>query len=93
MKINETSGAGIAGLGNTQEVKPGGGIQKGKGTAAEGHDQVSLSSLSNVLSSSETESPQRAARLAALSQAIASGKYQVDSQAVSASIIRSSTRA
>ncbi len=93
MKINDTSGSGVSGLGKAQELTSAGFSSKTKSNRSGQDDEVSLSNLSNALSSLQTDSPRQAIKLTQLSASVASGSYQVDAHLLSASIIRASMRA
>lgn len=93
MKINDTNGTGVSGLGKAPELTSTGSSSKTRGQRGGKDDEVSLSNLSSALSATGTDSPQQSARLTQLSSAVASGKYQVDSYALSGSIIQASIRA
>lgn len=93
MKVNDTSGTGVSGLGKAQELTSTGSSSKTRGHRGAHDDQVSLSSLSSALSAGETDSPQQTARLSQLSAAVEAGRYQVNALAISSDIIRSSIRA
>lgn len=93
MKINDTSGSGVSGLGKAQELTSTGFSTKTKANRSGQDDEVSLSNLSNALSSLQTDSPHQAGRLTQLSASVASGSYQVDAYRLSGSIIQASIRA
>jgi flagellar biosynthesis anti-sigma factor FlgM len=92
MKINDSSGTGVSGLSRAQEQTASTPTSSSRASSTGRNDQVSLSSLSSALSAQQSNSPQHAARLAQLSSAVASGSYQIDSQALSSKIISSSQR-
>jgi anti-sigma28 factor (negative regulator of flagellin synthesis) len=50
-------------------------------------DHVQLSNLASVVHSLSSESPDRAARVERLAMQVQSGQYQVDSMALSSSIV------
>ena len=56
-------------------------------------DEVRLSSLTSSLAGAAVESPERSARVAQLAAAYQSGRYQVDAQSLSKSIVGDSIRA
>ena len=93
MKVNDTGGTGVSGLGRAQELTSTSSSSKTRGNRAGKDDQVSLSNLSSALSKADVDSPQQAARLTQLSADVASGRYQIDSYALSGSIIQGSIRA
>ncbi len=62
------------------------------GTGAAGNDDVHLSELVRSLRSLAAESPERQAKIEALTRAYASGGYQVDSQATASAIIGDATK-
>jgi len=88
MKINHTNGTDVSRLGKAQQ--PGPSSQNGQvlGGRFSGSDQVQLSRLSSALGALGTGSPEHADRLAQLSAVVATGSYQIDSYAVSGSIIQ-----
>jgi flagellar biosynthesis anti-sigma factor FlgM len=92
MKINDSSGSAASQLNRTQELNANTASSQTRGAGSSRGDQVSLSNLSSALSAKQSESPQHAAKLAQLSASVASGSYQVDSQALSSKIISASTR-
>jgi flagellar biosynthesis anti-sigma factor FlgM len=92
MKITNSGGAGVSGLGSTQESNANTAASHSQKTGSSRGDQVSLSNLSSALSAKPVASPEHAAKLASISAAVASGSYKVDSQALSSKIISSSTR-
>ena len=93
MKINDANGAGVSGVGRSQELTTTTVGSKGKSGGAGQQDQVSLSNLGSALGAQQTDSPERDALISQLSATVASGAYQVDPQAVSASIIESHIKA
>lgn len=92
MKINDSSGAGVSGLDRAAELNASTTASTSRNGGSNRNDQVSLSSLSSALRAQHSESPGHAARLAQLSAAVATGTYQVDSQALSTTIISGSMR-
>lgn len=95
MKVHDSIGTGFSGLGRTQDV---GSSSKSSGSRGESgratrSDQVSLSSLSGFLSVQQPDSQQQTAKIAQLSAAVGAGRYSVDAQALSGSIIQQSLRA
>jgi flagellar biosynthesis anti-sigma factor FlgM len=92
MKINNSGGAGVSGLGGSQEVNANSGASQAQKSGSSRGDQVSLSNLSSALRAQPSQSPQHAGRVAQLSAAVQSGRYNVDAQALSSKIISSSTR-
>jgi anti-sigma28 factor (negative regulator of flagellin synthesis) len=95
MKINDANvgGLGSSGIGKTPEAEhlaPG---RQGRTEDARSGstDRVQLSKLSESVRASESESPERAARLQALTDSVQAGRYHVDSVELSKSIIKDST--
>jgi anti-sigma28 factor (negative regulator of flagellin synthesis) len=56
-------------------------------------DAVQLSMLSGTMRADQTDSPERTAHVAEVTDSVQSGRYQVDPAVVSASIIDRSMRA
>jgi anti-sigma28 factor (negative regulator of flagellin synthesis) len=95
MKVNDTNAAGLAGLGRASEITTGTtSTSRGRGTRSSQEDQVSLSNLGSALGGTQqTESPQQTVRLNQLSSDVRGGRYTVDAQAVSSSLVQDSIRA
>lgn len=95
MKINnenvpgDIGSSGISKAQETNEAARGRQGRVGDG-AASSTDRVQLSNLSETLRASDSESPERAARLQQLTADIAAGRYHADSTEVSKSIIKDS---
>jgi flagellar biosynthesis anti-sigma factor FlgM len=85
--------AGSAGTrGATAPARTGASGLGAGGTSAAGNDDVHLSELVRSLRSMAAESPERQAKIEALTRAYASGSYQVDSQATASAIIGDATK-
>lgn len=87
---NGTTGIGSAGLGRAQqpaEVPPRSDVAAGRAAAGGNGDKVSLSALADRLNASQENSPEREARIASLSAAVLSGRYEADAEAVADGII------
>ena len=90
MKIDQShlqSGAGVGGAQQTGQVPGGSGSSTGKGLKGYASDNVQLSGLSAALQGYTTQSPERASAIEALGNDVRSGKYNVDPQAVSRSLV------
>jgi anti-sigma28 factor (negative regulator of flagellin synthesis) len=90
MKIDQSnlqSGAGVGGAQQTGQVQGGAGSPSVRGLRGYTNDSVQLSGLSEALRSYTTPSPERANAIEALGKDVRAGRYPVDSQAVSRSII------
>ena len=89
MKVGDPKGASTSGLGGLERVNP---ASKGPTGVPErtssGTDQIHLSSFSAYLASAPSDSPVHVANLSALAGAVLSGRYFVDANLVSASIIQ-----
>ena len=92
MKVNDPNGSSIGGVGSTQDLGTTGQSRRGRGGRSDRSDQVQISNLSSALYASEAESPGHTAKLAQLFAIVDSGNYHIDSQALSASIIRDGSR-
>ena len=96
MKINDANVAGLGsqGIAKTQEAEQGARVRQsriGDGSSSSA-DKVQLSSLSETLRASDSESPERAAHLEWLSADVQAGRYHVDSAELSKSIIQDSIK-
>ena len=94
MRINDpnTANVGASGLTQARETERAE-QQQGKRDVARtgveaGTDAVELSTLAQTVQAHDPASPQRKARLEALSSEVALGKYKVDSEAVADSLIQ-----
>jgi anti-sigma28 factor (negative regulator of flagellin synthesis) len=98
MKINDANVAGLGsqGIGKAPEAEQGARVRQGRiGDGASSStdnstDKVELSNLSEVLRTSESESPERAAHLERLSAEVTAGRYNVDSGEISKKLIQDS---
>ena len=85
--------AGSAGtVGTTAPARTGASGLGAGGAGAVTNDDVHLSELVRSLRSLAAESPERQAKIEALTRAYASGGYQVDSQATASAIIGEATK-
>ncbi|MEO8662365.1 MAG: flagellar biosynthesis anti-sigma factor FlgM [Bryobacteraceae bacterium] len=90
MKINDTTSAGVSAgkLGEAQAAATArGGRNQGSTVNGGSGDQVQLSNLASTVRSLATDSPDRAARVTQLEQAVQSGRYQVNSMDLSSSMV------
>ena len=94
MKIHDSNLNGAAGsqgpAGSQQAGQVNSASSTGRGAAARADqrgDRVQLSDLSSALRSLSAGSPEREARVSHLASLYRSGKYEVDAQAVSRSIV------
>ena len=90
MKIQNSNPAQISNLGKADHVSKGTSVSRPAVGGSDKKDHVQLSGLSNVLNSA---SVQHATKLASLSGDVSSGRYRVDSQILSDSIIAEHLRA
>jgi anti-sigma28 factor (negative regulator of flagellin synthesis) len=92
MKINDANvgGLGSSGIQKTQEAEHSAkGRQLKPAEAQSGStDRVQLSQLSESVRASDSGSPERAARLQALTDSVQAGRYHVDSTVLSKNIIK-----
>lgn len=87
---NGTTGIGSPGLGRAQqsgEVTARQGTAAARTTKTGSGDEVSLSTLAGRLNALEAGSPEREARIASLTEAYLSGKYEADPEAIANGII------
>jgi flagellar biosynthesis anti-sigma factor FlgM len=91
MKINDTTSAGVSAgkLGESQAAAATGRSGRHPGSTVNGGsgDQVQLSNLASTVRSLASDSPDRAARVTQLEQAVQSGRYQVSSLDLSSSMV------
>lgn len=91
MKINDPSSAGIGStkLGESQAAGSvgRGGRSNAAAAGAGAGDQVQLSDLASTVRALSSDSPERTARLERLAMEVQSGRYEVNAQALSASIV------
>jgi flagellar biosynthesis anti-sigma factor FlgM len=95
MKVNDPnlSSLGTAGTAGSSAVRANTGNRTpDAGTSPAAGDDVHLSELVRSLRSLAAESPERQAKIEALTRAYASGTYQVDSHATASAIIRDATK-
>lgn len=92
MKVQNSNTAGIAGLRNTEPASSGAANVRAPKNNSGGNDQVHLSSLSSHLGVSVASSAERSSKVAELSSAVSSGRYNVEAQAVSSSMIHEHMR-
>jgi|SRR5579859_6337355 len=94
VKINPTNSRSNAGLGQTSGTAPARSTQAGPvandSARAEQTDQMQISNLSRYLAGARSGSPAQEAKVIDLGAAVASGTYNVDSEAVSKGIIQHS---
>ena len=92
MKIPPSESNSISGLNPSAGIAPSGFASESKRQAASSpaSDRVQLSALSRYLTSALFGSPAHLSKLSELTAAVSSGQYQVDSFAVSGSIIQDS---
>jgi anti-sigma28 factor (negative regulator of flagellin synthesis) len=83
MKIQNTNSPNVAGLGNTSALSSGGSVRHSTQSHAQS-DQSSLSGLSRALESASSDQSQKVFQL---SQIVSSGRYQVNPQQLSNSLI------
>lgn len=93
MKIDDSKSsslnpAGLERTGSTSGIGRSGSSVGRAGWGSSG-DEVQLSNLAETVRSLSQDSPEWAARLEQLSRDIESGRYQIDSSAVSAAIVDS----
>jgi len=93
MSVNHIHRTGISGLGRTQELTSTPGSGRARTSTSSRTDQTAISNLSQALSATQPDSSAHTARLQQLTGAVSSGRYTVDSNAVSGSIIEQSLRA
>jgi anti-sigma28 factor (negative regulator of flagellin synthesis) len=95
MKINDANvgGLGSSGIGKTPDAEHAARGRHGRveDASSVSTDRVQLSKLSESVRASDSESPERTARLQALSESVQAGRYRVDSTVLSKSIIKDST--
>jgi flagellar biosynthesis anti-sigma factor FlgM len=95
MKVNDPNltgavgGASVPAAKTTQTGRVGStnGASRTTETTSAGGDGVALSSLAQSLRATDSESPERAAQVAALEKAYAEGSYNVDAEAVAGKIV------
>jgi anti-sigma28 factor (negative regulator of flagellin synthesis) len=89
MRINDQNLIGISSspLVRTPETETGNRQGRAGGAGAAGGDQVQLSNLAGNLRSLSPETAERVAYLEKLSAEVRTGRYSVDAQAVSRSIV------
>jgi anti-sigma28 factor (negative regulator of flagellin synthesis) len=88
MKVQNSNSANLSRLGRTATVAPGGNLRSpGAGPGRGDHVQISTLS-SSTLTALDLQSGDRAAKVVQLSDAVASGRYQVDAYAVSGKLIQ-----
>ena len=99
MKINDPSLSSLGSAGVTNPAQTAGTARTGAGgsgaagvSPAPASDDVHLSELVRSLRSLAADSPDRQAKIEALTRAYASGSYQVDSQATASAIIGDSIK-
>ena len=97
MKINDANiqGLGSQGIAKSPETDQAARARQNKvgdGSSSSSTDKVHLSNLSETLRATESESPERAARLERLSADVQAGRYHVDSAELSKSIINDSIK-
>jgi anti-sigma28 factor (negative regulator of flagellin synthesis) len=97
MKINDANvgGIGSSGIGKTPDAEHAARGRQGRidDASSASTDRVQLSKLSESVRASDGESPERTARLQALSDSVQTGRYRVDSIELSKSIIKDATGA
>jgi len=93
MKVNDSTGAGLSGVGGAQQLTTSTAPLRGRGGAGSQEDQVQLSSLGSALGAQQPNSADQTAKVNQLTAAVGSGAYQVNAYALSGSIIESSIRA
>jgi anti-sigma28 factor (negative regulator of flagellin synthesis) len=97
MKINDANvgGLGSSGVGKTAEAEHAARGRQGRTEDARSGstDRVQLSKLSESVRASDSASPERTARLQALTDSVQAGRYRVDSTELSKSIIKDATGA
>lgn len=91
MKINDPTSAGIPST-KMGEAQATGSVARGGKTGApvsngSAGDQVQLSDLASTVRSLASDSPERAARLDRLAHEVQTGRYRVDAQALSTSMV------
>jgi anti-sigma28 factor (negative regulator of flagellin synthesis) len=98
MKVNDSNTPNLGnlnstGIGKAAELEAAGKARDKQASTAFGpeSDRVSLSNLSGTLRAALSESPDRAAQLEKLSADVATGRYNVDSGAVSKDIVNDAT--
>lgn len=86
---NKLAGLGAQGLGRTQgaEAAERSGSEVGKKSGSNGTDEVNLSVLAERLQSLEAGSAEREKRIAELSSAYQSGRYEPNAEAVSGAML------
>ncbi|MGA2596729.1 MAG: flagellar biosynthesis anti-sigma factor FlgM [Bryobacteraceae bacterium] len=90
MKIQNTSSSNLAGVGNTSALSSAGGSGRHPTPSPAQGDQSALSSLSRAL---ESASSDQTSKVVQLSQIVSSGRYQVNPQQLSNSLIEAHLRA
>jgi anti-sigma28 factor (negative regulator of flagellin synthesis) len=92
MRISRPDAKSSAGINPAARVRTSGANGSSQNVEAQqsNTDQVALSNLSNYLASAYSGSPEHLARVTELGDAVSSLQYQVDSFAVSGSIIQHS---
>jgi flagellar biosynthesis anti-sigma factor FlgM len=89
MKINDPTAGALSATKLSQSLGVASGARNMRSGSArgDGDDHVQLSNLASVVQSLSSESPDRAARVQRLAMQVQSGQYQVDSMALSSSIV------
>ena len=90
IQSDHLAGTQSSGPGRTNEISHGASSSSKAGRAGGGSDHVEISSLSEgIASANSAQEAQQAARVSHLAALYASGRYRVDSQAVSKAIVSS----
>jgi flagellar biosynthesis anti-sigma factor FlgM len=92
MKVQNSNSANLSRLDRTATVAPGGNLRSPGAGPGRG-DHVQISTLSSTLTALDVQSGDRVAKVVQLSDAVASGRYQVDAYAVSGKLIQEHMRA